>query len=94
MLSVPPNVAFEKLEDDDEGIEEDEEEEASPSSPLQPLRKNLRVLRFVAFPLYFADDYRLGKKRFFGVVIAAQGEHLIELRVETFESAEKVHFQA
>ena len=64
------NVAFDKLEDDDEGIEEEEEEVAS--SPLQPLRKNLRVLRFMAFPLYFADDYRLGKKRFFGVVIAAQ----------------------
>ena len=39
---------------------------------MQPLRKNLRVLRFMAFPLYFMDDFHLGKKRFFGFVIAAQ----------------------
>ena len=39
---------------------------------MQPLRKNLRVLRFMAFPLYFVDDFHFGKKRFFGFVIAAQ----------------------
>ena len=39
---------------------------------MQPLRNNLKLLRFMAFPLYFTDDFHLGKKRFFGVVIAAQ----------------------
>ena len=44
----------------------------SPYNYMQPLRNNLKLLRFMAFPLYFTDDFHLGKKRFFGVVIAAQ----------------------
>ena len=70
MLKVP-NIAFEKLDDDDDERSEDGET-ASASSPLLPLRENLHVLRFIAFPLHFADDVKLGKKRFFGAVIAAQ----------------------
>ena len=69
MLKVP-NIAFEKLDEGDERSEDGET--AAASSPLLPLRENLRVLRFIAFPLYFADDVKLGVKRFFGAVIGAQ----------------------